>query len=127
MVSKNIWQKNSQKNSLAIYLHNSKILGKGRKMENLKIEQHLSNYKNSSQKPRQNLKQNLEQNIYEEKTFRCDICSKSFKKNSSLKQHILSVHGGKTFKCEICPPNFTHKRYLKIHNKSVHGQKKIQM
>lgn len=46
--------------------------------------------------------------------FKCHICSRSFKAQAILKEHIEGVHK-KKFKCEKCKSNFHQKRSLVLH------------
>ena len=53
-------------------------------------------------------------------TSTCNICSKSFKSNRNLSQHIQSVHKGLKYPCNLCEYKATKKGYLKTHIESVH-------
>merc|ERR1711884_425052 len=47
-------------------------------------------------------------------TYNCNICSRSFKEQPSLKLHLKVFHGGqKDFKCESCGKSFSQSGYLK--------------
>ena len=55
-----------------------------------------------------------------ERNFPCEN-EKSFKSNSSLCQHIKTVHGEeKPFICNVCNENFPRQDELKIHNENNH-------
>ena len=62
---------------------NIRLSRKKRKSDDRKIERDLRIYQNPPKKPRQHqhLNKKIEENIYEEKIFKCDICSKNFKKS----------------------------------------------
>ncbi|CAI9721449.1 XP_036358059.1uncharacterized protein LOC115211127 isoform X1 [Octopus vulgaris] len=49
--------------------------------------------------------------------FKCEICSKIFDSNSSLEQHMFSVHHSTNgvFLCEFCSTNFSQKSSLMQH------------
>ena len=102
---------------------NLKASGKKRKIDSFRIEQDLSIHHNPSKKPRKNLNKKRKGKVHEEKILDCDIRSKTFKTNCTLKKHIKSVHEGKTFKCYICQSALTNKCHLRTHIESVHKGK----
>lgn len=52
-----------------------------------------------------------------EKTFECEICSKSFPSESKLSRHCTMFHVAKLFKCTGCGSSFSHEKSLKKHMK----------
>ena len=49
------------------------------------------------------------------KTFRCEICDKSFCTNQKLNKHIGGIHEGKKpFKCEICDYRSSKKSTINV-------------
>ena len=60
-------------------------------------------------------------------TYTCDICSKSYKSNKSLTQHIQSVHRRLKFPCIQCDKQFTQKSFVKRHVKSSQELEKAEM
>lgn len=49
-------------------------------------------------------------------TFACDICTKEFKTNRQMKEHLLTSHVGiKPYKCEHCNKFFARKYHLERH------------
>ena len=58
--------------------------------------------------------------------FRCDICGKSYKSQSSLTSHISFVHEGrKPFGCDFCSKKYTSKDGLQYHVTIEHELKKL--
>lgn len=53
----------------------------------------------------------------------CHICSKTFTRKSSLKNHLLTHEKSKPFKCKDCNERFTRKDLCKRHEISVHCEK----
>ncbi|KAI5713961.1 hypothetical protein M8J76_008648 [Diaphorina citri] len=51
----------------------------------------------------------------------CSLCSKSFKKEPHLLQH-LKTHEGKQWECKLCSKLFTTKYFLKKHNRLHTGE-----
>ena len=92
-------------------------------MNNSEFKQDFRIFKNPSKKTKNDFKPKMKNE--NEKTFKCEICSKSFKTNSNLYSHFLSSHKGKTFKCDFCPSSFTTKGSYKRHIASVHNGKKM--
>ncbi|XP_023313988.1 zinc finger protein 345-like [Trichogramma pretiosum] len=63
--------------------------------------------------------------IHKSKPFECEICQKSFRYQSILKNHIKVVHDRcKPFECEICHVSFGEKSKLNRHIIMVHDQNK---
>ncbi|XP_077297460.1 uncharacterized protein LOC143919141 [Arctopsyche grandis] len=58
-----------------------------------------------------------------EKPVKCDICLKSFSRNTSLESHKILHTGIKPYKCDICLKSFTRKYYLVLHLRSHTGEK----
>ena len=56
----------------------------------------------------------------------CPHCGQKFKKMSSLKTHIQSIHEGKTYQCQYCEQKYTLKSTLNKHIKSIHEGKTYQ-
>ena len=57
----------------------------------------------------------------DEKSHKCDSCSKSFNAAYKLKIHIHTVHEGhKDFKCDSCGKLFSRTEHLKKHIHTVH-------
>lgn len=50
--------------------------------------------------------------------LKCDICSKTFSRQSDLRRHQNSVHGTHSFSCDKCEKKFTRKdKFLEHHRK----------
>ena len=69
------------------------------------------------------------QNVVLEKTFKksfkCELCEKSYTSNWGLKQHISNIHSGgleKRYKCEKCNKSFHNNFYLNHHQQSHTGK-----
>uniref|UniRef100_A0A336LW72 CSON006329 protein n=1 Tax=Culicoides sonorensis TaxID=179676 RepID=A0A336LW72_CULSO len=54
------------------------------------------------------------------RSFKCDLCDKSYKRQDSLNQHRLLHENKRSFECEICGSCFNRKfsltNHMKIHN-----------
>ncbi|XP_028908899.1 zinc finger protein 236 isoform X2 [Ornithorhynchus anatinus] len=72
------------------------------------------------QRPPQLLEESEEQT---RRAYRCDYCTKGFKKSSHLKQHVRSHTGEKPYKCKICGRGFVSSGVLKSHEKTHTGVK----
>lgn len=54
-----------------------------------------------------------------ERKYRCEVCTKSFSKNSHLRRHQLS-HNGNTVPCPHCDKKFISKSHCNRHCKRIH-------
>ena len=66
------------------------------------------------------------QQVHKEKksSNRCNICGSGFSLRSSVRVHILTVHGAKAFKCKICAKDFTERKSLRRHVATIHEKKR---
>ncbi|XP_070546003.1 PR domain zinc finger protein 5-like [Ptychodera flava] len=48
-------------------------------------------------------------------TFKCDMCSSTFKKQNYLRDHIKRIHRQKDLECKICGKVYGYKKALKLH------------
>eukprot|EP00092_Neocalanus_flemingeri_P014331 GFUD01015455.1.p1 GENE.GFUD01015455.1~~GFUD01015455.1.p1 ORF type:complete len:466 (+),score=101.55 GFUD01015455.1:44-1441(+) len=55
--------------------------------------------------------------------FSCDQCSKKYKRNDQLLEHIQIVHEMKTYNCPLCDKILRSKSMVKLHVQAVHGTK----
>ncbi|XP_056640399.1 zinc finger protein 611-like [Diorhabda sublineata] len=90
--------------------------------DDLKQDVSLNNYFNVE---RQELRKSNGNwcNYTEEKSLKCEICSKTILHKNSLDKHF-SIHiGGKSIKCGVCSKTFSQKNQLNNHLLSHIGQK----
>nr|CAD2185380.1 unnamed protein product [Meloidogyne enterolobii] len=75
------------------------------------------------------LNQNEHQNSQRDEItglYICDICDKTFNKQSSLARHKYEHSGQRPHKCEHCEKAFKHKHHLTEHNRLHSGEKPFQ-
>jgi len=60
------------------------------------------------------------------KKLSCDICEKTFNKQSSLARHKYEHSGVRPFICDICKKAFKHKHHLAEHRRLHTGEKPFQ-
>lgn len=58
----------------------------------------------------------------QQKSFLCDVCNKSFSRQSFLKQHKQAVHEKVRFSCSHCCKSFSRQNLLNNHIKTVHSE-----
>ena len=59
------------------------------------------------------------------KTFKCNVCEKSFGYEYSLESHKKTVHLGiKPFKCDLCHDCFSSNKLLQRHIRGAHNKEK---
>ncbi|KAL4705831.1 hypothetical protein ACJJTC_017808 [Scirpophaga incertulas] len=58
--------------------------------------------------------------------FVCNLCDKTFVKQSSLARHKYEHSGQRPYKCEVCPKAFKHKHHLTEHQRLHTGEKPFQ-
>ena len=74
-----------------------------------------------SYKSKTALKQHYKQNHYSgQKVYKCNICTKEFHVQEKVAFHIRTVHEGKHYKCESCGKSFSQAINLKNHIHTVH-------
>ena len=56
-----------------------------------------------------------------EKTHSCEICGKGFSNSLSRDAHINSVHLNASFKCNLCPKSFKWQSSLSNHKRKAHA------
>ena len=58
----------------------------------------------------------------------CYICEEVLSPNSSLENHVETVHGDKEYEheCNICTKRFSNAANLQTHINRVHKSKKVQ-
>lgn len=58
----------------------------------------------------------------QDKSYRCNLCSKEYKQEKGLRLHMVNFHGMK-HACDLCgKDNFSSARGLLIHQREIHGQ-----
>ena len=80
----------------------------------------------SSDKRRKNEESGLEYRLInntDEKTYKCEVCSRSFAQKSHLTEHTRTHTGEKPFKCELCSQFFSQKSALTRHRRTQTGEK----
>uniref|UniRef100_A0A3Q3IK56 Zinc finger protein 865 n=1 Tax=Monopterus albus TaxID=43700 RepID=A0A3Q3IK56_MONAL len=75
-----------------------------------------------SQNPRLAFQQYLEV-VSNDRPYKCQFCSKAYKKSSHLKQHVRSHTGERPYKCVQCSRGFASSGVLKAHIRTHSGLK----